>query len=216
MGSWQPVAWSAASRRGIDVSTLKLLGLAVIAVSLFAALQFWLRSTALDGTDIGTAKAASQVYNADQKNDKRIAVKGWNRSELDQIISDFADLYGLSASSDFRIEQIDRNYFNITFPNDVPADRFYFLVNYIQYPSDFDLEGRDIHAAGHATLNRSFNLPDVDLLGKAATFYVPIDDSDYDLVYGQLTSGRAYEISFTNLTWKPVSNARKSPALIGL
>jgi hypothetical protein len=210
------VGWSAGSRQGIEMSVLKLLGLAAIVVSLFAALQFWMRRTSSNVTDMGTAKAASQVYNADQKNDKRIAVKGWSRSELDKIISDYADLYELSASNDFRIEQIDRNYFNIVFPNDVPADRFYFLVNFIQYPTNFGLEGRDIHAVGYATLNRSFGLPDQDLLGKAATFYVPVDDSEYDLVYGQLTSGQAYEISFTNLKWKPVSSARKSPALIGM
>ncbi len=95
----------------------------------------------------------------------------------------------------------------LRFPNDMPPEGFGFLVNYLQYPEDYDLQGREIVVVGRVTLGRDFNLPDEKLAGQRAHFYIPSNDEDYDVVYVRVGE-RTFENSFASWHWKVATDNR--------
>ncbi len=140
---------------------------------------------------------------------KEIIVSGWTDEELSNILTDFADAYGddLGKKFEFEVCSRDGGTTRITFPHDIPAKHFSFLVNYLNYPKNYDLKTRSISVTGNAILSNAFHLPDKKLIGKKATFYVPSNDKDYDLVYIQV-SDETFQNSFAGLHWNTVENPR--------
>ena len=174
-------------------------GAGVLAALLYGVSAF--RAAQAQGS--GTASP----FVPDPNNGIRLSVRGWNRSELDKILLDFSKQYGLPPAATKVTTQSDK-VLVITFPNDIEPKLLLFLVNYVQYPRDFDLKQRAIAAVAHAALTPAFGLPDSALAGKRAAIYVPANDTDYDLVYVRIEPGSAYRISFTNLIWKAVADPR--------
>jgi hypothetical protein len=159
----------------------------------------------------------TSAYVADPNNKLSLSVRGWNRTELDKILADFLKSYDLpDASTMLRIEEKPGDILVVTFPRDIQPAQFFFLVNYIQYPKDFDLEQRSIGVLGHIVITPAFGPPDTALVGKNAEIYVPADDDQYDEVYARVESGAAYRISFTNLIWQPAAEARMPATVAGL
>ena len=140
---------------------------------------------------------------------KEIIVKGWTDEELSTILTDFADAYGdrLGKEFEFAVGPHGGGTMRITFPHDIPPQEFSFLVNYLNYPKNFDLKKRSILVAGNVTLSSDFHLPDKNLIGKNAVFYVPADDEDYDLVYINI-GNKTFENSFAGFRWKEVEDPR--------
>lgn len=130
-------------------------------------------------------------------------------------MTDFSGQYDLSRAA-IVVEAGPANVLTVTFPNDIEPKLLFFLVNYIQYPNGFDLGRRTIGAMAHVILTPAFGVPDLELIGKRATMYVPADDTEYDLIYARTESGDAYQISFTNLIWERVADARVPVAGRGL
>jgi hypothetical protein len=93
----------------------------------------------------------------------------------------------------------------LRFPDDIDPQRFIFMVNYLHYPEHLDLKHRLISARGTCVLTSEFQLPDPKLIGARATFFVPADDTEYDVVLVATDSGDTYRIPFTNLRWQLVS-----------
>jgi len=143
------------------------------------------------------------------QHEKEIIVRGWADEELSQILTDFANGCGDDLGKEFDYEVCPHNQgaTRITFPHDIPPKEFSFLVNYLNYPKDYDLAGRSISVTGYVTLTADFHLPDKSLVGKRAVFYIPSDDKDYDLVYIRVGDG-TYKNSFASLHWKKVEDPR--------
>ncbi|HLX95238.1 MAG TPA: hypothetical protein VKU37_05795 [Verrucomicrobiae bacterium] len=143
------------------------------------------------------------------KHRKEVIVHGWTNEELSKILTDFADAYGddLGKQFDYEVCPHDKGATRITFPHDIPPKNFSFLVNYLNYPKDYDLAGRSISATGNLTLTADFHLPDKSLIGKRAVFYIPSDDKDYDLIYVRV-GGETFKNSFRSLHWKKVEDPR--------
>jgi hypothetical protein len=96
----------------------------------------------------------------------------------------------------------------LSFPNDIPSDLFFFLVNYLHYPERYKLEGRDIAVVGKATLTPAFQVPDPSLEGEKVRLYVPESDNHFDVVYIALSSGETYENSIAKSKWRKVESRR--------
>ena len=79
-------------------------------------------------------------------NGKEVVVRGWTNEELSGILTDFADSYDsdLGAHFDYEVHARDNGSIRITFPHDIPAQQFSFLINYLQYPKNYDLKGRSV------------------------------------------------------------------------
>ena len=166
-------------------------------------------------------KAAAQgskgvpAFVADPKNSIRLSVHGWGRSELDKILADFSQQYGLPGSG-MTVAAQPNETLVITFPNDIEPKLLFFLINYIHYPNGFDLKHRSIAAVAHVVLTPAFGAPDSAFIGKRAIIYVPANDTDYDLVYAQIETDKTYKIPFTDLIWRDTADARLPTAIKGL
>lgn len=145
---------------------------------------------------------------ADKNNQTSVSVRGWSQAELDKMLTYFIGAYELSGKMTVNVAAKSDGVSTITFPDDIPPTILLYLVNYLKYPKDFDLTNRSIGVLGRVTLTPIFYLQDPKLAGQRAEIYVPAEDNRYDLVYAKTEAGAPYEISFTNLKWKPVDAAR--------
>jgi hypothetical protein len=143
-----------------------------------------------------------------------ILAKGWDKAEIDRILSDFETKYDLRAAA---LQSEDATgAFRIRLRQPMGADQLLFLINYIHYPEGFDLEGKTVAAAARVRLSDAFGITTSPLLDKIATFYIPSNDREYDEVYAEVDSGSYYRLSFTDLAWEPVADARQSRTVISL
>ncbi len=156
------------------------------------------------------------AYVANPNNQTTLVVRGWNRAELDKILSGFLPAYDLPVDSTVKIKEESADKFTITFPNDIQPKFLYFLVNYLQYPKEVDPKNRSIAVVARVVLTSAFGAPNDALVGKNAMIYVPANDTDYDLVYIRIEQGQAYKISFTDLVWQPVDKMRIPNSIVGL
>src|SRR5256884_9527923 len=157
------------------------------------------------------SKSDLAPFTPDPDNDKVIVVKGWNEDELQRILDDFVaeDSSGV-ASYKIEVEKRDEDLHRLTFPQDIHAALFGFLVNHLAYPTNFVLTGRSITVAGKTMLSSDFQGIPKSLVGSKAIIYVPEDDQDYDVVYLQTESGATLANSFSDGVWRNVNNARLS------
>ena len=180
---------------------LVLVVLAVLALYATQALRLWMAK--------GERQLASMqsAYQPKHENENSIVVVGWKEDELNRILADFRGVYGLPRAA-LVVTKHDDSLLHISFPDDIEPKYFFFLVNYIRYPKDFALRNRTIGVLGRARLSRAFGLPDSSLEGIMAKIYVPANDKEYDNVYVQLESGKAFKIPFTRMIWESVDDPR--------
>jgi len=154
--------------------------------------------------------SARHAFVPDLKNDKRIAVRGLRPEEIDSILTDFAASYGsvFAAIS----PAAARHTTLVSFPRDVPSDRFFGLVNFLTYAHGAD--ARDpLAVVGKVTLTPAFGLPDPALTGRKAFVYVPDADEDHDVVYVDVVGEAVYALSFPDLQWQRAQSPRRPPWL---
>ena len=170
-----------------------------------------LLKSAMEGKNLGVRinRISIESKTALEQFQKEIIVRGWTNAELPNILSDFADTYDedLGKNFDFEVYSHDGETTRITFPHDISAKHFSFLVNYLNYPKNYDLKTRAISVTGNATLSGAFHPPNKNLIGKKATFYVPSNDKDYDLVYVRV-GDETFQNSFASSHWKKVEDSR--------
>jgi hypothetical protein len=145
-------------------------------------------------------------------NGKEVVVRGWTNEELSGILTDFADAYDkdLGHDFDYEVQPHDNGSIRVTFPHNIRAQEFSFLINYVQYPKNYDPKGRSISVVGEALITPDFNPPSKDLVGQNATFYIPPNDQKYDLVYIRV-GDEIFENSFAARHWKRVTDSRVPP-----
>ena len=152
--------------------------------------------------------ATGRVWVPNPANDTVVVCRGWDETELSEILADFIRMYRdrLPSEHPFSIGH-EGDQFRIRFPGDIPPTMLSFLINYLEYPKDFDLTKRDIVVVGLVTLTDAFPLPSSDYAGRKAHIYVPSNDRQYDEVYVAVGS-QYFEQSFTNMVWKPTPDGR--------
>jgi hypothetical protein len=191
-----------------------IVGPVVVGACVLLALAIW-RLTVFSQVATAQDDRMTASFIPNPSNETSLSVRGWRRSELNQILTDFLRLYGLSDQSEYKLEAKSDDTFVITFPGDIQPTLCLFLVNYVRYPQNFDLSHRSIGVLGHVVLSAAFGAPDT-LVGKRAAIYVPSNDIEFDLVYAKVESQSTYRISFTNLIWEAARDARVPKAISGL
>jgi hypothetical protein len=156
-------------------------------------------------------KADRPPFSPDPNNDKMIAVTGWNENELHKIVDDFS-AQDSNLPSSIEVQMVYDDYFRLTFPEDLSPFDFAALVNYLNYPFDFDLASHTIAVAGKTSLSSDFQGIPAPLVGKKAIVYVPEDDQDYTVVHMRTDSGNSFSISLADSSamWQPILNAKLS------
>ena len=112
-------------------------------------------------------------------------------------------------------KQFDRE-FVLTFPGDIAPWDFAALVNYLNYPIDFDSAGRPLVVAGRATLNPDFTGIPESLHGNKAIIYVPENDDDHTVVYLHTETGDNFAGWFDEMVWQRVDETRLPAAIQAL
>jgi hypothetical protein len=145
----------------------------------------------------------------DSIRDKELTVRGWKEPELKKIISNFEQAYQdrLAPTFSAEIRAGGGGDLQIKFTAEIEPRLFFWLINYVQYPKDFDLQSRTILVQGNATINSDFLPSGKSLIGKPITFYVPTEDDQYDIVFAQV-DGKSYEFPFSSERWSRVQEAR--------
>jgi hypothetical protein len=172
---------------------------------------------AMEGKDIGVKIIQAPREPANIPNPakgKEIIVRGWTNEELSGILTDFADAYNNDLGPDFgyEVQPYDNGSIRITFPHDIPALQFSFLINYVQYPKNYDLKGRSISVVGKVLITPDFHPPNKGMVGQNAIFYIPSNDQKYDLVYVRV-GNETFENSFASHRWKRVADSRIPPGV---
>ena len=172
---------------------------------------------AMEGTVVGVKiiqAPREPATTPNPANGKEIVVRGWTNEELSGMLTDFADAYNnaLGPHFDYEVHSRDNGSIRITFPHDIPAQQFSFLINYLQYPKNYDLKGRSISVVGKALISPDFHPLSKGLIGQNATFYIPSNDQKYDLVYVRV-GDETFENSFAARRWKRVTDSRIPPGV---
>ena len=167
-----------------------------------------LRAT-MEGKDTGVKINHVERNSTQIPHQKEVIVSGWTSEELSGILTAFADAYygRLGHDFDYAIYPDDKGSTRVTFPHDIPATQFSFLVNYLRYPKNYDLKTHSISVVGKAIISPEFYPPDKSIVGQKAIFYIPSDDQNYDLVYIRV-GDETFENSFAARRWKKVADAR--------
>ena len=141
--------------------------------------------------------------------DKELLVRGWSDTELRKIVGNFQQLYRDRLPADFStgIQSADGSTLRITFPADIDPELFCWLINYVQYPENFDLKSRTILVAGRATIGSEFLPSKLPLIGKRILFYIPADDQDYDVVFARVDD-QSYMYPFSSDFWEQAPEPR--------
>ena len=155
-------------------------------------------------------------FTPDLNNNKMIMVCGWQEDELIGIVDDFREQSTIDPPMEIEIQkQFDRE-FVLTFPGDIAPWDFAALVNYLNYPIDFDSAGRALVVAGRTTLNADFSGIPESLMGTEAILYVPEDDDDYTVVYMHTETGDNFAMSMNEMVWQGVDEPRLPAAITPL
>ena len=150
-------------------------------------------------TQFEAPSAGVPSFTPDPDNDKAIVISGWEESELKRIVDDFRAQDEIAPPTEIEI-QPRHDQFLLTFPEDIAPWEFAALVNYLNYPIDFDLAERSLEVAGRTTLNSDFHGIPESLMGKKAVLYVP--DDDYTVVYMQAETGDTFAQFMNEMAWQ--------------
>src|SRR5579859_464217 len=106
----------------------------------------------------GINMAQVSVFKPSPQNDTEVLIEGWSAAELDRILRAFAKDYAdrIPPPPAFRTEHVRGEVLRILFPNDIEPDLLSFLVNYLQYPTGYDLSKHAITALGRVTVTEAF------------------------------------------------------------
>ena len=163
-------------------------------------------------TKFDYSKQNPSPFHPNPKNDKRIVVHGWDEDEMRRIVDDF--IIESAADKPLKVEihkRFDQE-FSLTFPEDLSPFDFAALVNYLNYPIDFEVSNRSIVVAGKTSLNSDFQGIPASLVGKKAIVYVPEGDQDYTVVHMHSEVGNSCSISLADASsiWQPIPDAKLS------
>ncbi len=183
------------------INVLGIIGVAAVAAAAVAVQVFKSR------------KSAAEIPATPDLGSGHILVTGWRESELAQILADFSLMY--DADSVFAVAGQQGEALRIVWKRPIATDTALFLVNYLHYPHDFDLTKRQPHAVAMFPVSEGI-APDGVAANTLAKAFVPDNDSEHDVVHALLKYGRAFRISFTDMRWEPITEAKASAMVRGV
>lgn len=128
-----------------------------------------------------------------------VLVRGWSHDQLVAILEAFIELYAIDASI-VRDEPAQHGWTRISFTEPVDSSHLLFLVNYLHYPMDMEVDRASPVAVGRFMTVEGCG-PAGAPTGLQAKAYVPLNDEEHDLVFVTLADGTTYRVSFTDMTW---------------
>ncbi|SNC66118.1 hypothetical protein SAMN06265337_1504 [Hymenobacter gelipurpurascens] len=130
--------------------------------------------------------------------DQLVLVVGPPVAEVIQVSTEFREFYqdGDLVAYPFQIHAVEPGITALTFPLDLPAEIFYYLVNYLTYPESGYSVAAQVH--GWATLpiitrNKVVAAPEPVLV------CVPPQDTQYDVVLLVTPASAVYQVSVGSL-----------------
>lgn len=152
-------------------------------------------------------KARNSKWGATPEVTADVMVQGWTKHQLGAILEEFMLKYELTTP--LAEEPLDGGWTRLAFKQPVTVDIVYFLVNYLHYPDEQDLKRAKPTAVGRFRTVRELGA----VPGKWAKVYVPVGDTEYDLVHVRTEDGATYQVSFATLKWEPAAKVGMSAAV---
>lgn len=155
---------------------------------------------------VGLAEPATSCEKFQPTDEKVIVTHGWNKDELQGIIHDFMMKYPdtMGAIARLSIDLSCGYLYRLHFSNSLDDEKFFYLINYLQYPERYESESRKIWIVG-------FSLPSLPRIGQSEllAIFVPSKDVKFDVVYGcNFKLESCYSYSFQHAGWEAVSDGR--------
>lgn len=191
--------------------SMEALGLVFIFLLIGLSLIVLAKPTKLENPNAGLPS-----FTPDLNNNKTIMVSGWEENELGRIVDDFREQSTIDPPMEIEIQKRFESEFVLTFPGDIAPWDFAALVNYLNYPIDFDSGDRSLVVAGRTTLNSDFTGIPESLHGQKAIIYVPEGDDDYTVVCLHSETGGNFAGSLDEMVWQSVDESRLPAAVQAL
>lgn len=137
----------------------------------------------------------------------RIAISGWSETEVGRILNDFAKLYKIPTGN-LALRKVEAGRLDVSFPAGIASDHFLFLINYLNYPADIDLDGRSLGIAGWVSGAQLLGLDVAGMSNIEAAVYVPDQDTEFDQVAAHLGNGQSYLLGFAAMAWQVIAEPR--------
>lgn len=122
-----------------------------------------------------------------------IFIEGGKYSDVKRALKKWIDLYSdaLNTGLIFRLFQVD-SLTVIELSQDIDNERFNYLVNYLTYPEDIDYQ---VVVNGYIEIDDKRMFPE-QLLNEVVQIFIPENDTEFDLVYAVVQSGKTFRIDF--------------------
>jgi hypothetical protein len=123
-----------------------------------------------------------------------IYIENGEFSQVKNAIENWIELYfdDLNKKLIFKIYKVSYNYTVIELNMDIKNELFNYLVNYLKYPENIDYKV-DVNGFTRIKDKKLFSK---NLINERIQIFVPIDDNEYDIVFGVTESGVIYKIGF--------------------
>ncbi|MBU7580957.1 MAG: hypothetical protein KAF27_10890 [Porphyrobacter sp.] len=141
----------------------------------------------------------------------RVIVTGLSAVQVKASLAEFAKLYDLDAAT-FTVKAAG-DALQVTWTRSISSHIALYLVNYLAYPADDTSGDRRAEAVGVIAVPQGI-APEGLAPGTLTQIFVPVGDTEHDLVHALAADGRAFRISFTRMAWEPIGSP-KAPALAG-
>ncbi|PTQ99874.1 hypothetical protein C8P68_102704 [Mucilaginibacter yixingensis] len=142
-------------------------------------------------------------------NDKLIIIQGENIAKARLAAKKFSEAYKLKDDGiKLRLTDLGDKKQVVTFPFDISFDAFCFAINFLKYPTDI-LWAAQITAWGTTRIGDSWITPEI--AGEKAMFYLPENDTEYDMVLMTSSQNVLYKLGFSKSKAKQLPDFPEQP-----
>lgn len=127
-------------------------------------------------------------------NDKLIIIQSGSIANARLALSRFNEMYRLDDDGiQLHLRDLGEDKLAVTFPGNISFDIFCFAINFLQYPTDLKWSAQ---ITGWATIYTGDDWVIPEIAGEQAMFYLPQNDTEYDMVLMTTSQNAMYQISF--------------------
>lgn len=168
----------------------------IIAITATIIFVFWTRlKNQKSESDTDENRPTENLFPTNKvANDKLAVVEDVSENEIKKILQEFCNLYNKEKFKAIpRLTKLSDRKFAITFPYDIDFETYCFLINYVNYPMNFD---RHFKTVGWATTKSSDNWITEKSSNKNVMLYVSDFDTEYDNVFLTTNDNIGYKLGF--------------------
>lgn len=142
-------------------------------------------------------------------NDKLIIIQRENIANARFAINKFSEAYKLKDDGiKLRLTDLGDKRQAVTFPSDISFEVFCFAVNFLKYPTDMQWAGQ---ITGWATTHIGDPWITPEITGEQAMFYLPENDTEYDMVLMATPQNVLYKLGFSRSKGKQLPDFPEQP-----